>query len=110
MDKSRYGKLYIVATPIGNPGDITYRAVEILKSVDAVICEEYRLGSSLLKRLDIEKKELLQVNEHTEKNQGNEIILRLARGQNLAMISDCGTPGILGPWSFYCKPGYHGRV
>lgn len=92
MNKLRTGKLSIVATPLGNWGDITLRAIETLKHADAVICEELRQGSALLKRLGIEKKELLLVNEHTERKQANEIILRLARGQNLALISDCGTP------------------
>jgi len=56
------GTLYIVATPIGNNGDITYRAVETLQAVNAVICEEYKPGSSLLKRLGIEGKELVLLN------------------------------------------------
>jgi len=92
MASSRVGKLFIVATPIGNIQDITARAVETLKNADAVICEEFRVGSALLKRLGIEKKEILLVNEHTEKDQGGEVILRLARGQNLALVTDCGTP------------------
>ncbi len=92
MNKPRTGKLSIVATPLGNLGDITLRAIETLKNADVVVCEELRQGSALLKRLGVEKKELLLVNEHTERTQANEIILRLARGQNLALISDCGTP------------------
>lgn len=90
----------MVATPIGNPSDITLRAIETIKMADAIICEEFKLGSALLKRLDIEKKELIQVNEHTEKKQGDEIILRLARGQNLALVSDCGTPVFSDPGHF----------
>jgi len=92
MNKLRTGRLSIVATPLGNWGDITLRAIETLRNADVVLCEELRQGSALLKRLGIEKKEILQVNEHTERAQANEIILRLARGQNLALISDCGTP------------------
>ena len=66
MEKqNKIGKLYIVATPIGNPKDITLRALDILEKVDAVICEEYRQGSRLLHTLEIEK-ELITLNEHNE--------------------------------------------
>jgi 16S rRNA (cytidine1402-2'-O)-methyltransferase len=78
------GSLYIVATPIGNIQDITLRALEVLKSVDAVICEEARIGSTLLKRLGISPKELLILNEHNEKEKAPELITRFWSGQNLA--------------------------
>ena len=58
------GKLYIVATPIGNWDDITIRAKNILESTDVLICEEYKIGSTLLKKLSIPKKELITLNEH----------------------------------------------
>ena len=84
--------LYIVATPIGNPKDITLRALEVLKDVDAVICEEYRVGSTLLKRYDIQN-ELVQLNEHNEKEQTEFIINEyLLKGKSLALISDAGAP------------------
>lgn len=86
------GKLYIVATPIGNLKDITLRAVEILGNVDAVVCEEMRTGSTLLKRLGITVHELLTLNEHNEKAEAEALLIRLAQGQDLALISDCGTP------------------
>lgn len=90
------GKLYIVATPIGNPRDITLRAIDILQAVDAILCEEYREGSTLLKQLGIQK-ELLLINEHNEASQSSEIVNRILLGQSLALISDCGTPVFADP-------------
>lgn len=87
-----YGTLYIVATPIGNPGDITLRAIETLKSADAVVCEEYKPGSTLLKKLGIEGKELVLLNEHNEPEVAADLLTRLLNGQSLALFSDCGTP------------------
>ena len=84
--------LYIVATPIGNADDITLRALNVLKSVDFVICEEYKVGSRLLKNYDI-KKPLELLNEHNEKEQGGELLNRLLiKGESAALISDAGTP------------------
>lgn len=93
------GKLYIVATPIGNYQDITLRALEILKSVDGVVCEEFREGSILLKKLGIEQKELISLNEHNEKDRSLELITILWQGKSLALISDCGTPVFSDPGS-----------
>lgn len=90
------GHLYIVATPIGNPRDITLRALDVLQEVDAVICEEYREGSTLLKKLGINK-EILLVNEHNEAEQAPLIVQRLLQNQALALISDCGTPVFADP-------------
>jgi len=88
--------LYIVATPIGNPRDITLRALDVLQEVNAVICEEYRAGSTLLKQLEI-KKEIILINEHNEAEQAPAITQRLHLGEALAMISDCGTPVFADP-------------
>jgi 16S rRNA (cytidine1402-2'-O)-methyltransferase len=90
------GHLYIVATPIGNPRDITLRALDVLQEVDAVICEEYREGSTLLKKLGIDK-EIVLVNEHNEAEQTPLIAQRLHQNQALALISDCGTPVFADP-------------
>lgn len=95
MTKS--GTLYIVATPIGNPRDITLHALDVLQAVDAVICEEIRIGSTLLKRLGITGKELLLLNEHNEDEKAGEMILRLLQGHSLALISDAGTPAFADP-------------
>jgi 16S rRNA (cytidine1402-2'-O)-methyltransferase len=93
------GLLYIVATPIGNWKDITLRAVEILKTVDAVVCEEARVGSTLLKKLGIQPKEIILLNEHNEKQKSPELIGRFWSGQSLALISDAGTPLFADPGS-----------
>ncbi len=93
----KIGKLYIVATPIGNLEDITLRALKILGSVDAVICEERRAGSTLLKKLGVTPKELLALNEHNEPAEAAEIALRMAKGESFALISDAGTPVFADP-------------
>lgn len=90
-DKSSFGKLYIVATPIGNPQDITLRAIEVLGSVDAVICEERKEGSSLLKRLNLSKP-LVELNEHNENEMIHQVLVELMNGKDMALVSDCGTP------------------
>ena len=90
------GRLYIVATPIGNPRDITLRALDVLQEVDAVICEEYREGSTLLKKLGITK-EIIELNEHNEVELTPLVALRLQQNQSLALISDCGTPVFADP-------------
>jgi 16S rRNA (cytidine1402-2'-O)-methyltransferase len=91
------GKLYMVATPIGNLLDITLRALETLRKVDAIICEEIREGSSLLKKLEIQPKELLTLNEHNEADAVPELLMRLINGQTMALITDCGTPVFADP-------------
>ncbi len=93
----KIGKLYIVATPIGNLEDITLRALKVLGSVDAVICEERRAGSTLLKKLGVTPKELLALNEHNEPAEAAEIALRMAKGESFALISDAGTPVFADP-------------
>jgi 16S rRNA (cytidine1402-2'-O)-methyltransferase len=85
------GKLYIVSTPIGNYEDITLRALNILKSVDLIICEEYREGRRLLANYKIEK-DLTELNEHNEKEAVDDILMHIINGKNIALISDCGTP------------------
>ena len=73
------------------------RALEVLKNVDAVICEEHRQGSTLLKKLGLPQKELITLNEHNENEQTAEIINRLAQNQSFALVSDCGTPVFADP-------------
>jgi 16S rRNA (cytidine1402-2'-O)-methyltransferase len=91
------GMLYIVATPIGNYADITLRAVEILKAVDAVICEDTRQASTLLKKLEITDKELIVLDEHNEQEKTPDLIIRLHQNQTMALISDAGTPVFADP-------------
>lgn len=85
------GTLYLVSTPIGNYDDITLRALNILKSADFIICEEYKEARRLLSRYEISK-ELLSINEHNEKEDAQEIAMRILNGNTAALISDCGTP------------------
>ena len=91
-DTNKFGKLYIVATPIGNSQDITLRAIETLRSVDAVICEERKDGSRLLKQLEIIGKPLIELNEHNESDMIQQVLIELMNGRNMALVSDCGTP------------------
>lgn len=83
--------LYLVSTPIGNPDDITLRALRVLREANGVICEEPREGARLLRRYKIENT-LVDLNEHTERARVPELIERLRRGETLALISDHGTP------------------
>src|ERR1035437_8875594 len=85
------GKLYIVSTPIGNFDDITLRALNILKTADLIICEEYREGRRLLANYKIDK-ELSELNEHNEKEAVNDILMHIINGKNVALISDSGPP------------------
>ncbi len=89
---NKIGKLFVVATPIGNPEDITLRAIRTLRECDAILCEDRSNGSRLLKKLEIEKKDFIILNEHNEVEQIESVLLLLAQGKDLALISDCGTP------------------
>src|SRR5205085_5799329 len=88
--------LFVVATPIGNLGDITLRALEVLKEVDLVAAEDTRHSGILLKRYEISKP-LISYHEHNEAMRSVELVERLAAGQNVALITDAGTPGISDP-------------
>lgn len=90
------GKLYIVSTPIGNPDDITIRAMNMIKLSDFVICEEFKEAAKLLNHLKL-KKELLQFNEHSKLDDLLDITDKLQEGKKLALVSDCGTPLLADP-------------
>ena len=90
------GKLYLCATPIGNLGDITYRCVETLKSVDLIAAEDTRRTLGLLNHLDIEKP-LTSYFEHNKKEKGEYLISEMKKGKNIALVSDAGTPAISDP-------------
>jgi 16S rRNA (cytidine1402-2'-O)-methyltransferase len=103
------GKLYVVATPIGNGGDITLRAIEVIGSVDAVICEERKEGSKLLRQLGIEKP-LIELNEHNENEVVQDILIELVNGKSYALISDGGTPLFNDPGRQLIKLLYEGGL
>ncbi|GMR25720.1 MAG: 16S rRNA (cytidine(1402)-2'-O)-methyltransferase [Ignavibacteria bacterium] len=84
-------KLFLVSTPIGNYDDITIRALNILKKVDFIICEEYKIARRMLAHYKIDK-ELIALNEHNENDVVDEIVAEILSGKTAALISDCGTP------------------
>jgi len=88
--------LYIVATPIGNLKDITLRALEILKSVDLILCEDTRVSRKLFDHYEIKNKKLIAYHQHTDAKKIGEII-DLIKNNNVALITDAGTPGIADP-------------
>jgi len=88
--------LYLVATPIGNLGDITLRALEILRSVDVIASEDTRKTGILLKHFDIRKPQIA-FQEHNEARTGERIMTMLAEGQSVALVTEAGTPGISDP-------------
>jgi len=90
------GTLYIVATPIGNLGDITFRAIEVLKQVDVIACEDTRHTKILLSHYGIQKT-LISYFEHNKEKKARYILRLLDDGKNVALVSDAGTPGISDP-------------
>ncbi len=90
------GALYVVATPIGNTGDITLRALNILSLVDAVACEDTRNTGHLLTRYGLHKP-LIAAHQHNEREVAEKLILRLQAGQRVALVSDAGTPAVSDP-------------
>ncbi|MFN4768077.1 MAG: 16S rRNA (cytidine(1402)-2'-O)-methyltransferase, partial [Ignavibacteria bacterium] len=91
--------LYIVSTPIGNEDDISLRALKVLKKVDAIICEEEKIGALLIKRHNFSA-QLEQLNEHNEENYAPQLIERMENGETFALISDAGTPIFADPGRF----------
>ena len=89
--------LTVVSTPIGHYDDITLRAIESLRKAQAIICEERKPASILLKKLEIPEPPLWELNEHS-RSQDLQELLELCRSQNVCLVSDCGTPA-------FCDPG-----
>lgn len=96
MENKTLGKLFIVATPIGNLEDITLRAIRILKEADLILCEDTRVTKKLLDRYEIQKP-LLSYHHHSKISRVEKIVEHLENGKNLALVSDAGTPGISDP-------------
>lgn len=88
--------LYVVATPLGNLGDITLRALEVLKRVDVIAAEDTRHSQRLLDACGVRTR-LIALHEHNEQSAASEVIRRLTQGQAVAMITDAGTPGVSDP-------------
>lgn len=90
------GKLFLIPSPIGNLGDITYRAIEILKNVDSILCEDTRTSNILLRHYQIQK-QLIPYHQHNEHKVLAHLTEQLLSGKNYALITDAGTPGISDP-------------
>lgn len=95
MDNQK-GKLYIVATPIGNLGDITFRALDVLREVDLIAAEDTRHTKELLNHFDI-KKDLTSYHEHNKYEKAEEIVKKIIDGKKVAIVTDAGTPIISDP-------------
>ena len=91
------GALVLVATPIGNLGDISQRAIDALRAADIICCEDTRHSGKLLAHFGVTGKKLVVINEHTEYDAREEIVSLVTSGSNVALITDAGTPGISDP-------------
>ena len=96
MEKRDTGKLYLVATPIGNLEDITFRAINVLKEADIIAAEDTRHTLKLLNHYEISKP-LISYHRHNEEVKKEVLINKLLEGQNIALVTDAGTPGISDP-------------
>lgn len=103
------GKLYIVATPIGNLEDITFRALNILKEVDVIAAEDTRQTLKLLNHYNISK-HLISYHRHNEEVKSEYLIDKLNAGENIALVSDAGTPGISDPGEEVIKKAIENEI
>ena len=103
------GKLYLVPTPIGNLEDMTFRAIRILKEVDLILAEDTRTSAPMLKHFGIDKK-VFSHHQHNEHKSSLEIIKFLKEGQNIALISDAGTPAISDPGFFLVREALKNHI
>lgn len=90
------GVLYVVATPIGNLLDISYRAIEILKNVDLIACEDTRVTKKILSHYNINVPTISYF-QHSKISKTNQLISKIKEGKNIALVTDAGTPGISDP-------------
>ena len=103
------GKLYLVATPIGNLEDITYRAVKVLNEVDIIAAEDTRHSLKLLNHLNISKP-LISYHRHNEDSKTEVLISKLLKGENIALITDAGTPAISDPGEEVVKQAIENNI
>lgn len=103
------GCFYVVATPIGNLKDITLRAIEVLKSVDFIVCEDTRVTGKLLERYSIDAN-LFDCHKYNEKERSEKIIRFLKEGKDIAFVSDAGTPAVSDPGSVLYKELYKHNI
>lgn len=96
MIRRENGKLYIVATPIGNLEDVTFRALRILKEADFILCEDTRVTKRLCSHYEIQTR-LISFHQHTTEEKAENIIRELESGKNVALVTDAGTPGVSDP-------------
>lgn len=106
---NKKGKLFLVATPIGNLDDITYRAVEVLKNVDVIAAEDTRHSLKLLNHLNISKP-LISYHRHNEEIKKDLLINKLLEGENIALITDAGTPAISDPGEEIVKSAINNNI
>ena len=109
MQNNEYGNLYIVATPIGNLEDITFRAIRILKEVDLIAAEDTRNTLKLLNHYEISKP-LISYHRHNEEFKVDFLIDKLKKGENIAVVSDAGTPGISDPGEVIIKSAIENNI
>ena len=103
------GKLYLVATPIGNLEDITLRALRILKEVDLIAAEDTRTTLKLLNHFEINKP-LISYHRHNEEIKKDILMERLKKGENIAVVTDAGTPGISDPGEIIVKEAIETQI
>lgn len=100
--ENKIGRIYIVATPIGNLSDITFRAIETLRAVDFIAAEDTRVTIKILNHFDIKTK-LISNHEHNENEKAKSIIAKVLSGNNVAVVTDAGTPIISDPGAILVK-------
>ena len=104
---SNKGKLYLVSIHIGNVKDMTYRAVEILKATQNIICEDYKIGTRVIKEYDLGKKNLMRLNVKSREDDITDILNDyLMKGEDVALFSDTGTPVFADPGFNLLKRAY----
>lgn len=97
MDEQNIGSLSVIPTPIGNLEDVTLRALRLLQTCDILLCEDTRSTAKLLRLLELPARPMLSLNARNEKRRVAECIERLESGDQLALLSDAGTPGVSDP-------------